>query len=502
MFFRVITLLFISLSLSYGKSYTGCGSDEKSAREELARSIYVSVETTFKSEESLSGDKGEKSLQLSSKQETNLDLLNVQLSQKGEQTCASVTTADLKKSLSGIEAEVKAFDPEKLPKNRKQAYNKTEEKLNSCQKGITLAKVLGDKSSIARLQKIEQKLLSSLEGVHLQWVSFNLLDKSLKIYIDGDKKRYSINEEIPIKVGQHTYTISSNRYCDIVGDFQISGGDELVIDNIDLEEYLYPKITFTSNKEKQYISLTVDGEGVAIGKEDTFKKCDGKLIYSGKYKDGEYSEIEDGEISLSPGLEKSVYLHFLSIGDIKELQNEAKPYINGERLEFLYSYGTSSRDRDYNKDTHNFALNKITHKKYFRYGYGLLWGADDLSAPETKVAEFYYLLAIQFTSFGSNELPLRIANSVSFIPYLGAEIGVGYHQYRDENGDKVYKYPTNDDLENDKDEWKFGRDTLVVKPIFGIDFIISKGFAFKIFAEKNLFISERTYFGTGLSVQF
>jgi hypothetical protein len=425
----------------------------------------------------------------------------VETSSVNGELCASVSEKSLKKSLLGIEAEVEAFTFSSLPSNRREAHSKLQEMISYCDSGIALAKVLGKSGSIEHLGQKREKLQNRVETVHLQSVSFNLLDNGLKIYIDGDDTKYSINEEIALPVGSHSYTIESSKYCQIVGEFYLEGGDSMVIDDINLEKHRFPRITLTSNKEKQYITAEINGEKIAIGTQKIYEQCDGTVSYRADYNDGETEDSESGKIRLRAGLQKDIYLHFLSIGDIKKLKNEASPYLNGNRLEFLYSYGDAMKNKKYNKDTHNFQFHQLTHTRFFRYGYGFLWGADDLSIPETKVMEAYYLFAVQFTSFGASELPLRLFNSLSFIPYIGAEVGLGYHEFRDEKGEKEYKYFI-DDEEREEDEWKFKRDTLVVKPIVGIDFILSKGFAFKIFAERDLFIDERFFVGTGLSVQF
>lgn len=506
MFKLYLITAILLFSTMEAKIYSGCGDNEKDARDELAKSIYVSVSSTFERNDSVFGDEVESNIRNNSKQSTNLKLINVVLENSEDNIiCATISTLDLRKSLKGIVTEINNYNISTIPKNQKEAKIELKSKIEDCESGIKLASVLGRTSDISNLTRRVQSFKGRLEKIFAQNVKFNLPSNSLKIFIDGNRKAYKINEEIPLKIGEHQYIIKSKKHCDIQGNFNLDEDEVLVIDNIDLEDNLYPKITFTSNKDKQYIKFSVDGKTFAINKELTFKKCSGDLIYKAKYFDGSYKDFESGKVKLSAGIIKSIHFQFLSIGDIKALKNEAVPYKKGQRLEFLYSYGYVEKSNEFRKDTHNISFNMLNHKRFFRYGYGGLFGIDNLSNPDVKVMELYYLVAVQFSSFGENELPLRIAKTLSFIPYAGIEFGIGYHEFKFQDS-KIFQYPRDGDEDANNNptdyNWDWKRDSLVLKPIIGVDFILSKGFALKIFWEKNLFIDGRWFFGTGLSVEF
>ena len=505
MFLRLSVLIAILIGVSQAQTYKDCGETKKEAIGNLAKSISVSVNYEYNKQESVLNDEVERNILNSSKQTTQLKLINVQFSENGNQICASTTTQDLELSLSGITAEIHSFKLSSLPKNQRDAREVLLEKINDCKQGKTLASVLGKKRVIRKLNLKLQAFKSRLEKIFAQSVQFNLENKDLKIYIDGKKNSFKINDEIPLKVGEHLYTIKSENYCDISGSFVLESEEIEIIDNIDLDSYLYPRINFTANQDTSNIELKLGEEISEIG-EHIIEKCSGTLNYQANYDDGIYKDNIINSIDLKAGLNKNVALSFLSIKDIKRTKAEISPYIKGDRIEILYSYGfVDDKFNEYIKDTHNLSINVLTHKRFFRYGYGLMVGTDNKDEPKNKVFELYYQVAIQFTSFGDNEIPLYIGKT-SFIPYFGIEFGAGYHQYKTPNN-KIYQYPRVGDDDAKKtpenyDEYNWQRDFLLIKPIVGIDFILSKGFAIKLFAEKHLYIDNRWNIGTGLSIEF
>jgi len=513
MFFRLLLLTIMLIGIVEAKTYKDCGETKKDAIDNLAKSISVSVSSDFQKTESLSDDEVERKISNSSKQSTHLKLINVKISERNNQICASTTTKDLKLSLNGITAEIYSFQLSKLPKNQRSARETLLEKISECEQGKTLASVLGKKKTIKRLNRKLQSFKSKLEKVFAQSVQFNLDNGDLKIYIDGNKKHFfKINDEIPLKDGEHLYTIASKKYCDISGSFVLDSDEVLIIDNIDLEEYLYPRVNFIANQKVSDIELKIDSKTEEIG-EHIFDRCSGTLNYQANYDDGQYKDGIYESIELKAGLNETISLNFLSIKDIKRTKNMAKAYTKGDRIEILYSYGFVNNNtfneyevnHKYIKDTHNLSINFLTHKRFFRYGYGFLTGIDDKNEPTNKIFEIYYQIAIQFSSFGDNKIPLHIGK-MSFIPYFGIELGAGYHQYKTPNN-KIYQYPIDGDDDysksaEDYDKYNWQRDWLLVKPIIGIDFILSQGFAIKLFAEKHLYIDNRWNIGTGLSIEF
>jgi len=505
MFLKLVIFISIFITVSQAKTYKDCGETKKDAIDNLAKSISVSVSSDFQKSESLSDDEVERTISNSSKQSTHLKLINVQISEENNQICASTTTKDLKLSLNGITAEIYSFRLSKLPKNQRSARETLLEKISECEQGKTLASVLGRKNTIRKLNIKLQSFKSKLEKVFAQSVQFNLDNGDLKIYIDGKKHFFKINDEIPLKDGEHLYTIKSKNYCDISGSFVLDFEELKIIDNIDLEDYLYPRINFIANQKASNIELKIDSKTEEIG-EHIFKKCSGTLNYQANYDDGQYKDGIYESIELKAGLNETISLNFLSIKDIKRNKDMAKTYTDGERIEILYSYGfVENKFNEYIKDTHNLSINFLTHKRFFRYGYGFLAGVDNKDQPKNKSFEIYYQVAIQLSSFGDNKLPLHIGN-MYFIPYFGVEFGAGYHQYK-VDGERIYQYPREDDDDANKnsadyDKYNWQRDFLLVKPIIGIDFILSQGFAIKLFAEKHLYIDNRWNIGTGLSIEF
>jgi hypothetical protein len=579
-YFLLITLL--SSTLFSGNIFKGCGDTQDQAREELAKSIYVSIESNFERNESLDGESANRTLKNVSKQSTLLKgLVGIKTFQEESRYCASIEKAQLHQSLdnektkvnsikadstnldelkSGVEScrtgealasvlsvtdLLKEFSNkrqefesriDKIEKDRivatlendvvkinqfrvdedeksefpKKVRDKLEEMIALASKVIKDAERINSKDVIKVVSAKKSYFESQLNTIYTQSVLFNIEGgQSLNIYIDGKKSPFKINKPIFLSEGEHQYKIVENGYCDIVGDFSLNRDEEEVIDNIYLKDHTLPKVKFTSNQDSKNITLTVDNRRVTLGESLTFDKsrCSGKSIkYLAEFSENGIKDSEDGTISLSAGLDKSIHIEFLSLSDIKDIKEEFKPYIDGDRVEILYSYGhVSDSDNNLTKGTHNISINKLTQKRFWRYGYGLLAGVDDTEAPTTKAFELYYLLGVQFTSFGKNEMPIHIGKW-SIIPYAGVEFGVGYHEYKLDDGEKVWTYPKEDHEDWNEDPREYGydfvRDSLVVKPTVGIDFVLSKGFALKIFGEKNLYMDRRLYIGTGLSVEF
>lgn len=507
-----LNIFFVSSLFATETNYIGCGTDDISARDELAKSIYINVKSSFEKSEVLSGDKAIKNLSNISNQTTNLILTGIKINKDGDKTCATISSDDLKKSLTSAKIEIKDFNLSMLSGSSEEKRAKLLQKIGLCESGLKLASLFGDGEAGTIFQNKLAEFQKIVDDDNFQNIKFNIENGSnLQIFIDGDKKSYKINEEISVSTGNHQYLISGDLICNIAGNFSIEQNKNILINDINIKDYIRPQITFSTNQENKFVKLNVDGDEVAINREISLKKCSGNVPYSASYNDGTYTNTAIGIVEkIEPNMNKTIHIPFLSIGDVKAIQNEASTYLSGTRLEFLYSYSISSPDKlqaneEFKKDTHNIELNFINQRRLFRYGIGMLYGNDKDSKWETEIAELYYLVAIQFASFGQYDLPPRVG-SFSFIPYIGIKLGIAYHQYSLEDGTTIWNHPEDgdDDFDYKPEDYEndFERDSLLIKPIVGIDFILSKGFAWKIFIEQNQKIDKRIFFGTGLTVEF
>ncbi len=516
-FYKFFFINSVSISILFAgtnSDYIGCGSDETIAREELAKSISITVKTSFDKQEAITDDKATRYLSSVSNQSTNLNLIDVVIQKQNDnQICAIVSKDSLRKSLESAKIEIKDFKSSMLIGSPEQKRKTLNQKIEICESGIKLASLFADAQAGTLFQNKLTEFQQIIDNDNFQSVKFNIEGGSgLEIFIDGNNQSHKINESISISSGSHQYKISGTNICDINGNFDIYKNENIIINNISVAEYIRPKVSFTTNQNVSYVKLNVDGDEVAVNREVILKKCSGNIPYSASYNDGTYTDLARGSVeNIEPNINKTIHLPFLSIGDIKAMKNEIDTYMNGQRIEFLYSYSMKTisandqKDYDLKKHTNNFEINLLTHKRFFRYGYGFMIGADNFSEPTNKLIESYMYGAIQFSSFGQYDLPLRIG-SVSLIPYLGMKIGVGFHEYITADGEKAWNHPAEGDDDYkyvpDKYEFDFERDLWLMKPIVGIDFIISKGFAFKIYGEQSLKIDKRLHIGTGLSVEF
>jgi hypothetical protein len=559
MFFKIF-LLFLTISSAIADDdFKGCGEDEDKARKELSSAIHVTVKSGFQKFASTIGNKiGIDETKFFSNQETNLELSGLERSEEDEKICFSISKEKLREnaetifteisnsnnsteivekakrgiaiakalgdndliekfsqkinsaekessflSFSQIKAKIQNFA---MPEDEKEAFEKLSKMISDIRNKITNS---DDPEQIAFLEETKSKFQTLLGKLKLQSVIFHIEGgRNLKIFIDSDRDAFGSGEKISLQTGTHNYTIEGEDICPITGEFSLKELENIEIANIDLREHTLPQVSFSSNKSEN-IDLKLDGKDIALVKKHQLKKCEGTILYSATFNDGEFQDVENGEIDLKAGLDKDIFLKFISTGELKAIKNEMKSYVDGDRLEFLVSYSSTSDSETYNSDDNlevkNFEINHMTQKRLFRYGYGFMVGVDDFDKPTTRNYELYYSFAMHFATIGKSEMPLQIAKSISFIPYFGAKVGLAYHEYH-QNGETKYVFPTKEDLEDSEsktaDDWKFSRDTLLFKPYIGVDFVLSKGFALKVFAEQSIYQDKRFHIGTGLSVEF
>lgn len=82
----------------------------------------------------------------------------------------------------------------------------------------------------------------------------------------------------------------------------------------------------------------------------------------------------------------------------------------------------------------------------------------------------------------------------SFIPYAGAELGLGHHERYNENDKaKTHKFAASSE---------FSRDKLVVRMLAGLDIPLSKDLAVKLQASKQTSMEKSLEFNLGASMRF
>ena len=113
------------------------------------------------------------------------------------------------------------------------------------------------------------------------------------------------------------------------------------------------------------------------------------------------------------------------------------------------------------------------------------------SSEHSKEYEAYAQAALQLPEIGG--YPLNIYGW-SFVPYAGAELGLGYHErYLEKSKVKIHKY---------EGKSKFSRDTLVVRYLAGVDIPFSQNLAVKLQASKQTTMEKSIEFNLGASLLF
>ena len=492
------TLLLSSFVFASEEVYKGCGTDEQSARVNLANNISTKVESTStldKKNRSILGiDFFSKSFSRQSKQTTNLELQNVKISSEKNKVCASVTKDELYDLAIKLIEKIKTYDGLNLPQYEKD-------------KVIAINNILVDINNALSLsdlfkQKIEEKTKELLKEKKIYFTNLRNRYNSqfLKVTIVGefdklniDDKSAKSNEELFLKEGTHKINVDAKGYCPIETSVNIEKNKDLQ-KIINIDDYKLPYMIISSNKDNA--NLKIDGKTKELGVKHIFKYCDNSEI---PYEISYGEQKKSGTFSLKPNNSLEDSFAFYSQKELNQFRDLAKSYEDTTRLEIKYGYmGVSLKDqyKDF-EDLNTLQINLINSKKAIRYGYGLLYGQGDLS----KAYELYYNLGVQLATFGTDNNALRVG-PVVIVPSITAQVGVGYHKLYKEDETDSSNYKSRFNKLNEDENYDFSRDTLILRGNFGIDFIVSEYIGFNIFASKQFTMEESTTFGAGISISF
>lgn len=152
-------------------------------------------------------------------------------------------------------------------------------------------------------------------------------------------------------------------------------------------------------------------------------------------------------------------------------------------FQLIYGYSVAKKY----ENTHRLRVEKVSNFSALRYGWGAMYG----SSEHSKEYEAYAQAALQLPEIGG--YPLNIYGW-SFVPYAGAELGLGYHErYLEKSKVKIHKY---------EGKSKFSRDTLVVRYLAGVDIPFSQNLAVKLQASKQTTMEKSIEFNLGASLLF
>ncbi len=496
--FLFSTILFSSAIINADDTYKGCGTDESSARLNLANNISTKVESTStldKQNRSILGiDFFSKSFLKQSKQTTNLELQNIKITNENNQVCASIDKNELYSVALKLIEKIKNYDNTILPKYEKDKVIAINGILVDIKNALALCDIFKNKFSSETIEILKQKqtdFTNLRNQYNSQFLKVTVVGDYEQLLING--KKADSNKEIFLKEGIHKIDVNSKNHCPIQSTVNIVKNKDIE-EIINMDDYNLPYMIINSNKNNA--NLKIDGKTKTLGQKYIFNNCDNtQIAYEISY--GE--QKKSGTFLLKPNNYYDDSFTFYSNKELKEFSSLAKSYEDNTRLEIKYGYVAVSLEDEYKdyEDLNAIQVNLITTKKGLRYGYGILYGQGELS----EVYELYYNLGVQLATFGVNDSALRVG-PVVIIPSLTAQIGVGYHKLYLENETSKDNYIDKFWQGTNDFDYDFARDTLVLKGNFGIDFVISEYIGFNIYAQKQFTMEQSTTFGAGLSLSF
>ena len=461
---------------------------------------------------------------------SSLTLSNVAFSQKGKETCAKITKKQLITLAKGKIKTVKKISLKNLPKDELKVINLLEGYLNDTNQAMAIAslhsKAFTDKE-FALLHKLKKKILNERTKYHAQKISFDITPAQATLFIDGKKQNrhhnisltpgkhlfrlsmenyqdytqdfelqpkqartlsidlagnrhpqiyFALSNGAQIKInnktiktntfefiqpGEHRYKVSMNGFCPAIGDVSLELGQTKTV-HIDNASLTYPALTISSNQEMA--ELKINGEAFELGKIRTFHTCEDRDISYAVTFEG---ETQTQTATLSPGVQHTINVDFLTKSDKVKLLAQAKSYRDKRRFTLFNSYAIFD-----DKTITQYGLDIPNHKNWLRYGYGGSYGKDETDT----VANVYYSIAFQLTEVGSGQLPLHIG-SFALIPFIGTQAGISYQTFSED----TYGFTTELSL--------------------GTSFVFNQDLAFELSLHKNFIYEKEFTISFGLSLR-
>ena len=188
---------------------------------------------------------------------------------------------------------------------------------------------------------------------------------------------------------------------------------------------------------------------------------------------------------------KKIIVFLLISGAVFGNVDFAKAYFADKSSFINLNYAFTDADDQYVAyDMHNLRLDLLNRRSAFLHGLGLQGGR----ATDGYGAELYYNVLVHISEVG--EKPLAIAQTIPLIPYLGLQVGVGFHQFT-YDGHHYWRF-TNSKSEGDK----FFHNFMVFRSILGIKFPVNKDIALDINGAKDYTHERALSLGLGACFKF
>ncbi len=530
---KKIVLWIVLVSLSFSASeFKSCEESKKKALSALAENISTTVESAFSSKTTVEKgffDFSFKQSKHTMQSKSRLSLSQVKYSKEGNKICALVSKKNLILTAKGKVKEIRHFTLKNLPKDEIKVIYYLNDRIDEIKQAKVISSLFPDSfddKTIALLEKKYKLFFQERSRHHAQKIDFIIKPENAILFIDGkqqlghnniylkpqkhtysitvekhapykgsfeikakenrlitldladhrypqitilmhkkaelkiDDKAEKINQAITLMPGEHHYYLSSKLFCPMTGSFTLKLGETKSIE-IDSDASGFAQLTVNSNKEAA--KLTVNGKAFKLGQTQTFKGCKTKEVsFSVRFED----QVQTQTLTLTPGYMKTISVNFLSNEDKKLLNKVASVYRNKNRLVARIGF-----DNYENETLQTYGGSYIWHKDWLRHGFGFDWGDNDT----ISAYHLHYSLAIQLTSFGSDQLPFHIGN-FSLIPYIGTQVGFTHKDFGLDKNGQFAKLDT------------------------GVDLAINSSMSLQLFFQKNFYLDEETRIGIALSL--
>lgn len=234
----------------------------------------------------------------------------VTYAKKDSKECAIIKKSDLLSVATSLNTDVKRFDKNSLSKKPIDKYKEIlnyQEQLNVTKAVIELFPSQFDKNDFKKITSVKQFLADELKTTHPQYVKFSVSGaKDIKIKVDD--KEVKANEEIYLKKGEHTYTITASEKCPITDTFSLDLLDKEEISK-DFTDMNYPTVLFATDKS---VNIILNGHAVKANVAVDIKQCQGSVRYLVKAS----GQNKDGEINLKPNTKETIDLKFLTAQEL------------------------------------------------------------------------------------------------------------------------------------------------------------------------------------------
>lgn len=325
-------------------------------------------------------------------------------------------------------------------------------------------------------------------------VRFNVIGDMERLVVDNHPE--NPGSDLLLQAGKHTYAIYSATTCPLQKEFELREGEALVITET-MADYALPEILIDTNKRGK-TTLLLSGSEVPVGRVHAIKRCKGELAYHVICRDEGETQEEQGIITLEPGLKANRYFTFYAPSERSGIAKRAEDFKAGNRLELFYGYtrlpAEFEGDGAY-EGIRFLRANYLTTAQGLRCGPGIAYG---VSGSHAASAEALYTMALQFTGFGAGDKALHIGTLAAIIPFIGIEVGLGYHEYYDsKNKTTISRFKKKAD---EADE-AFVRDHVIARALMGVDLAFSDILSLQLYVKKGWTMEEDTLMGAGISLR-